>query len=126
MFAAAEGVDRVIDASEAHSLGLPTPAENQGMGELILYPKNGYSFSAAAAGDLVAGPAINYGGSHGYFNGDRELDGIFVASGAGIKKGARLERMRNLDVAPTIARLLDLKLPPPDGRVLEEILLPSR
>lgn len=125
MFATAEGVDRVIDASEAaHTLGMPTPAENQGMGELILYPKNGYSFSAAAAGDLVAGPSINYGGSHGYFNGDRDLDGIFVASGAGIKKGARLERVRNLDVAPTIARLLDLKLPPPDGRVLEELLLP--
>ena len=123
LFTAAEGVERVIDATEAHTLGLPTPAENQGMGELILYPKNGYSFTASAAGDSIAGPAINYGGSHGYFNGDPELDGIFVASGAGIKKGVRLERVRNLDVAPTIARLLDLKLPPPDGRVLEEILI---
>ena len=51
LFATAEGVERVIDASEAHTLGLPTPAENQGMGELILYPKNGYSFNAGAAGD---------------------------------------------------------------------------
>jgi predicted AlkP superfamily pyrophosphatase or phosphodiesterase len=126
LFATAEGVDRVIDASEAHTLGLPTPAENQGMGELILYPKNGYSFAASPAGDAPAGPALNYGGSHGYFNGDRELDGIFIASGAGIKRGARLERMRNLDVAPTIARLLDLSLPKPDGRVLEEILAPTR
>ena len=126
LFATAEGVERVIDATEAHTLGLPTPAENQGMGELILYPKNGYSFSAGAAGDVVSGPSINYGGSHGYFSGDHELDGIFVASGAGIKKGARLERVRNVDVAPTIARLLDLKLPPPDGRVLEEILLPTQ
>ena len=126
MFAGAEGVERVIDAREAHSLGMPTPAENQGMGELILYPKAGYSFMTNPAGDVVAGPSINYGGSHGYFNGDRELDGIFVASGAGIKKGARLDRVRNLDVAPTIARLLGLELPPPDGRVLEEILIPSR
>lgn len=30
--------------------------------------------------------------------------------------------MANLDVAPTIAKLMDLKLPQPDGRVLEEIL----
>jgi predicted AlkP superfamily pyrophosphatase or phosphodiesterase len=126
MFATAEGVERVIDATEAHSLGMPTPAENQGMGELILYPKNGYSFSASPAGDAVAAPAVNYAGSHGYFNGDRELDGIFIASGAGIKKGARLDRMRNLDVAPTIARLLDLSLPQPDGRVLEEILAAKR
>lgn len=126
LFATAEGVERVIDAAEAHTLGMPTPAENQGMGELILYPKSGYSFSAAAAGDAPAGPAVNYGGSHGYFNGDRELDGIFIASGAGIKRGARLDRVRNLDVAPTIARLLDLSLPKPDGRVLEEILIPQQ
>ena len=75
---------------------------------------------------MSAGPALNYAGSHGYFNGDRELDGIFIASGAGIKRGARLERVRNLDVAPTIARLLDLTLPKPDGRVLDEILGPAR
>jgi predicted AlkP superfamily pyrophosphatase or phosphodiesterase len=126
LFSSAEGVERVIDASEAHSLGMPTPAENQGMGELILYPKAGYSFTANLAGDATSGPSINYGGSHGYFNGDRELDGIFIASGNGIKKGARLERVRNLDVAPTIARLLDVSLPQVDGRVLEEILAPSK
>jgi predicted AlkP superfamily pyrophosphatase or phosphodiesterase len=123
LLTAAEGIDRVIDASEAHALGLPTPAENQGMGELILYPKNGYSFSAGVAGDVVTGPSINYGGSHGYFNGDPELDGIFVASGTGIKPGTKLDRIRNIDVAPTIARLLDLPLANPDGRVLEEILV---
>lgn len=31
--------------------------------------------------------------------------------------------MANLDVAPTIAKLMSLKLPQPDGRVLEEILI---
>jgi predicted AlkP superfamily pyrophosphatase or phosphodiesterase len=122
LFANAEGIDRVIDARDAHTLGMPTPEENQGMGELILYPKPGFAFSAAVAGNDLVGPSTNYGGTHGYFNGDRELDGIFIASGAGIKKGARLERIRNLDVAPTIARLLDLSLPQADGRVLEEIL----
>lgn len=126
LFAGAEGVDRVIDATEAHSLGLPTPAENQGMGELILYPKAGYSFNAGVAGDAPSGPALNYGGSHGYPNSDRELDGIFIASGAGIRPGQRVERVRNLDVAPTIARLLGLELGPVDGRVLEEILAPDR
>jgi predicted AlkP superfamily pyrophosphatase or phosphodiesterase len=122
LFSKAEGVERVIDASDAHSVGMPTPRENQGMGELILYPKNGFAFMSTAASDATIGPATNYGGSHGYFNGDRELDGIFVASGAGIKKGARLERVRNIDVAPTIAKLLDVTLPRVDGRVLDEIL----
>ncbi len=122
LFEGAEAVDRVIDAREAHTLGMPTPEENPGIGDLILYPKSGHSFSSAATGTAGVGPAVNYAGSHGYFNGDPELDGIFVASGAGIRQGVRLERIRNLDVAPTIARLLGLDLPNVDGRVLEEIL----
>jgi predicted AlkP superfamily pyrophosphatase or phosphodiesterase len=116
------GIDRIIDAREANALGMPTPEQNQGMGELILYPKSGYAFSAAASGDELTGPSINYSGTHGYNNADPELDGIFIASGAGIKKGVRLQRVRNVDVAPTIARLLGLELPNVDGRVLEEIL----
>ena len=43
-------------------------------------------------------------------NTDPELDGIFIAQGAGIRRGVKLDRVRNLDVAPTIARLLDVAL----------------
>lgn len=122
LFAQTEGIDRVIDGGEGHALGMPTPEENPGMGDLVLYPKPGYAFKNDAAGDAVVTPSVNYGGTHGYFNGDPELDGIFIASGRGIKKGVVLERMANLDVAPTMARLMGLKLPAADGRVLEEIL----
>jgi hypothetical protein len=92
------------------------------MGDLILYPKAGCSFSEAVVGDAVAAPAVNYAGSHGYLASDPELDGLFIASGAGIKRGVKLSRVRNLDVAPTIARLLDVPLPNVEGKVLEEIL----
>jgi predicted AlkP superfamily pyrophosphatase or phosphodiesterase len=123
IFRQTEGVADVIDATTgAAALGMPTPAANQGMGDVIIYPKPGYAFSGAAAGDAITGPATNYGGTHGYNSADPELDGIFLASGAGIKKGVRLERMRNIDVAPTIARLLDVPLPNVDGQVLESIL----
>jgi predicted AlkP superfamily pyrophosphatase or phosphodiesterase len=122
LFAAAEGVERVLDGAEAPSLGMPTPAENEGMGDIILYPKAGYAFTGSASGEVTAGPALNYGGTHGYASTDPELDGIFIASGAGIKKGVRLERVSNLDVAPTIARLLGIELPTADGSAIEEIL----
>ena len=46
----------------------------------------------------------------------------FVASGAGIRVGIRVDRVRNLDVAPTIAKLLGLDLPTATGDVIEEIL----
>lgn len=124
MFIQTEGVERVIDGKDGHTLGMPTPEENPGMGDLVLYPKAGYAFKNDAGGEAVITPSVNYGGTHGYFNGDPELDGIFIASGRGIKKGVVLDRMANLDVAPTMAKLMGLKLPQQDGRVLEEILNP--
>lgn len=122
MLAQTEGIERVIDGMDGPTLGMPTPQENPGMGDLVLYPKAGYAFRNDAAGDDVTAPSVNYGGTHGYFSGDPELDGIFIASGRGIKKGVVLDRMANLDVAPTMARLMGLKMPAVDGRALEEIL----
>ena len=123
LFATTEGVAQVIDAATgAQAHGMPTPDENTGMGELILYPKPGYAFNAVATGDDIVGPSTNYGGTHGYNSADPELDGIFLASGAGIKKGVKLDRVRNLDVAPTIAHLLGVELPGADGRPIEAML----
>jgi predicted AlkP superfamily pyrophosphatase or phosphodiesterase len=123
IFSATEGVAQVLEAtSAAPALGMPTPEENEAMGDLILYAKPGYAFTGAATGDIVNGPSINYGGSHGFAASDPELDGIFIAQGAGIRRGVKLGRVRNLDVAPTIAHLLDVALPTADGRVMEEIL----
>ncbi len=124
MFAQTAGVERVIEGKDGHTLGMPTPEENQGMGDLVLYAKPGHAFNNSAAGDAVTAPTVNYGGTHGFHNGDPELDGMFIASGRGIKKGVVLERMTNLDVAPTMAKLMNLKLPETDGRVLKEVLTP--
>ena len=121
LFAQTEGVDKVLDGTDGPTLGMPTPAENQGMGDLILCAKAGYAFKNEI-GEAAVAPTVNYLGTHGYLNSDPELDGIFIASGAGIKKGVLLERMTNLDIAPTIAKLMGLKLPDAEGRVLEEIL----
>jgi predicted AlkP superfamily pyrophosphatase or phosphodiesterase len=123
LFAQTEGVAQVLEsATAAHGLGMPTADENEAMGELILYPKAGYAFSGTAAGDAVVAPTINYGGTHGYQSSDPELDGIFIANGAGIKKGVKLERVRNLDIAPTIAKLLDVALPTADGKAMTDVL----
>lgn len=126
LFAQTEGVDKVLDGRDGPSLGMPTPSENPGMGDLILYPKAGYAFKNDFAGTAVVSPAVNYGGTHGYLNTDPELDGIFIASGKGIRPGVVLPRMANLDVAPTIAKMMGLTLPEPEGRVLEEILEPAK
>jgi predicted AlkP superfamily pyrophosphatase or phosphodiesterase len=120
--AGVEGVAQVLDGNDGPSLGMPTPAENQGMGDLILYAKSGYAFKDGVAGEIPIADSTGYLGTHGYLNSDTELDGIFVAAGYGIKPGVRIPRMANVDVAPTLAELLNVKLPEVDGRVLTEIL----
>ena len=50
------------------------------------------------------------------------MDAIFIASGYGIRRGVRLDEIPNLDVAPTLANLLGVKLPKIQGQVLRQIL----
>jgi predicted AlkP superfamily pyrophosphatase or phosphodiesterase len=122
VFEKMEGVDKVFDASEGPSLGIPTPEENQGAGDLILIAKPGYAFQAPATREQVAVTSTDYFGTHGYLASDPDLDGVFIAWGCGIKAGTTLPRISNLDVAPTLAELLGVKLPTADGRVLREFL----
>jgi len=61
-------------------------------------------------------------GSHGYINSDPDLDAIFIASGVGIRTGSSVERIANLDVAPTVAQLLGVKMDRVQGHAISEIL----
>jgi len=117
-----EGVDQVIDGRDAPSLGMPTPAENPGCGDLILFAKAGYAFLKSPSWSDAVVESKTYLGTHGYPASDPEMDGVFVASGYGIKKGAPLGKISNLDVAPTLARLLGVALPGVEGHPLERIL----
>ena len=64
----------------------------------------------------------NYLGTHGYPATDPELDGVFIAWGYGHQARREVARIANLDIAPTLAELLGVKLPEAEGRVLREIL----
>ena len=121
-FAAVEGIARVLDGHEGPTLGMPTPEENQGMGDLVLLAKDGYAFKDGCTGDAAVAISQDYLGTHGYPASDPELDGIFIAQGNRIKPGISLPRIANLDVAPTIAQILGLQIPNAEGRVLTEIL----
>ncbi len=122
MFTQQEGVARVLEGTDGPTMGMPTPAENQGMGDLVLFAKAGYAFQSPFNGEEAVVEAVKYLGTHGYPADDPELEGTFIAWGYGIKPGARIERMQSVDVAPTLAELLGVKLPNVDGRILREIL----
>ena len=119
--ASIDGVE-VAGPERYASLGLPDPQKDPQMADLFLIAKPGYSF-ANSKGGAVSVPVISTSGSHGYVNSDPEMDAIFIASGAGIRANCVVDRVRNLDVAPTIAALLGIHMPTDiQGHVLSEIL----
>jgi predicted AlkP superfamily pyrophosphatase or phosphodiesterase len=123
LLGALEGVDRVLEPGEFAALGMPLPRDNPQMADLILVAKPNYGFAAPAEGepvvDVTEGMTI---GLHGYIADDPDMNAIFIAWGRGIRKGVRIESLKNVDVAPTVAALLGLKLDGADGRAVEAIL----
>ena len=73
-------------------------------------------------GDAVAS-AGGLKGSHGHDPQPAYMHATFISAGAGIKPGVQLDLIQNVDVAPTIAKLMGLSMPSVDGRVLDAILV---
>jgi predicted AlkP superfamily pyrophosphatase or phosphodiesterase len=123
-FAALEGVSRVLGPADYAALGYPAPAENAQMADLLLVAKDGYGFMGDLAAEAVsdAREGSTYVGLHGYPADDPAMDAFLIAWGRGIRPGARLDRVRLVDVAPTVAALLGFRMEGVDGRVLDEIL----
>ncbi len=127
MFAKVEGIDRVIDASGFGELGYPDPDRYDQMADIVLSAKPGFGFSGQMDGgpaDLTPSPRVT--GSHGFLSSDPEMDAVFIAAGAGIRKGVILDTIRNVDVAPTIAELLGLKMEGVQGQPLRAIFAEPR
>ena len=121
-FEGVEGIERVVEPSEYPRYGLPLPSESNQMGAFFVLAKPGYAFTADVAGDVVVDAPAASLGSHGYVATDPELQAIFIASGRGVNAGVRLDGVNNLDIAPTVARLLGVRLDGMQGRVLSEML----
>ena len=99
---------RVVERDELDHLGADPDIA------LALTGALGVTFSSRASGDAL-GPAT--GGTHGYVPSDfDEIHTGFIGWGAGFAEGGRMiHRMRLVDVAPTIARLLGWSFDAPDG-----------
>ncbi|HYO83228.1 MAG TPA: alkaline phosphatase family protein [Bryobacteraceae bacterium] len=117
------GVQRVIGEDEFTKLGYPLPGKNDRMADLVLSARDGFAFGGNAEGpSSVRSPEGSTPGAHGYLNTDADMDGVLIISGAGVRSGVRLGRTRTIDIAPTVAHLLGLRLDGVDGKVLREAL----
>jgi len=112
-----EGIDRVAGVEDYPALGLPHPDKDPQFGHLLLAAKDGYSFSGATGGPVTA-EVLQQGGSHGYLANESDMNPIFIASGFGVKPGVQLGTVANIDIAPTIAKLLGVSLPTAKGKAL--------
>lgn len=112
-----EGIDKIVGPDGFAALGLPQPNRDPQMYQLLLTAKDGYSFSDAVGGPVTS-EVLQQAGSHGYLASDPEMDAIFIASGYGVRAGTHLDRIANLDVASTIAKLLGVALPGAKGKLI--------
>jgi len=116
-------------------LGLCTSKTiGQDFGDVFALMAPGYNFDGiqnpgvARLGDTPFDAATtmlsmpNFYGAHGHDPELTVMSATFIASGPDIRKNATIRRMRNLDVAPTIMKILGVRPNDVDGEVLHEVL----
>jgi predicted AlkP superfamily pyrophosphatase or phosphodiesterase len=128
LFAAMEGIDRILLPEDYAAFDLPDRSKNERMADLVLAAKPGYAFARQAHGDDPVLPSSHpgfYPGHHGFLSTDPKMNATFIASGPAIQKGKKIALVSNIDLAPTAAHLLGFEMPSADGRILTEILEPD-
>jgi len=118
-----QGLSKIVGSENFKEYGVANPSDDPHAPDLILFAEEGCTFGDTAAGELPFNDKPERKGSHGHDPNLPDLHATFVAWGAGIKPGVQLGEIWNIDVAPTIARLLGLSIPNADGEALKEALL---
>jgi arylsulfatase A-like enzyme len=109
------GVFRVVGRDELDRLGAYPEAL------VFLEPAEGYYLSHGVQDDafVVATPRR---GAHGYLPDAPRMHTGLVFSGAGLRADVPLPIVRQIDIAPTIARLLGFDMPEADGVAMVGVL----
>lgn len=110
---------RVVERPELDALGADPEAL------LYLEPAEGYVVNDRFVGDDFLAPAP-VKAHNGFLEGGRDLPAGLVLSGAGVRPGARLPLVRQIDLAPTVALLLGFDMPGAEGTALEGALVADR
>ena len=120
-FTGADGVSKVLTPADLAAAEYPSPETMTRMAEVVVAASEGVAFADGVDGAAIE-PVPAGAGAHGYLNSDADMRAIFIASGAGVKAGAPLGVIHNLDIAPTIARWLGVPLPSAIGQPLTAIM----
>ena len=110
------GIDRIYCQEDIHRLKVSDDID------FVLEAKPGFYFSNHFNRKIIEPAEKKHKSVHGY---RPELAGnqaLFLAAGAGIRKGVVLPKINHVDLAPTAASLLGLKMKEVDGRTLTSII----
>jgi predicted AlkP superfamily pyrophosphatase or phosphodiesterase len=104
------GIERILDAKQiAEQGGNPQASFYVGL-------KLGYESSESSLSPLVGAP--HELGTHGYLRQHAEMNATFLIAGPGIPAGKSLGQIDMRDIAPTLAKLLEVQLPQATGKPL--------
>lgn len=95
-------IARIVGRKELRVLGADPDAA------LILNAARGFYFSDRTEGPLIR-DSVNDRGAHGHLPSQPGLEACFVAVGPGIRPGKNLRRIHLTQVAPTLAKILNLR-----------------
>ncbi len=109
---------RILTKNEMQRLGGIPQAE------LMLDATIGFTFDEKLTGDEIA-EAKDYRGTHGHLPTRAELRASLIVYGAGARTGAKMAVARMIDIAPTIAGLLGLRLANAEGAALRGVIKPG-
>jgi len=104
------GIDHVADAAEIARIG-GTPEAS-----FWIDFKPGYQMGHDPAAPELSPGSVK--GTHGYFPEHQEMRAAFVLAGPGVPKKGAIGEIDMRDIAPTLAKLLDVRLPSADGKPL--------
>ncbi len=106
----ASGVARVVGRPEISTMGGSPKMD------FFVDARIGYTFAGKLTGSMVTAGTEN--GTHGYFPAHPEMRATLVLNGAAVSAHGSLGEVEMRDIAPTLARLLDVPFPSADGRPL--------
>lgn len=111
------GIFRVVSREELDAHGAYPEAA------FFVEPAEGYYVSDGVLDDAVL-VGTTRRGAHGFLPTEPRMHTGLILSGAGIRPGVPLPLVRQIDIAPTVARLLGFDMPEADGTPVVGVLAP--
>jgi predicted AlkP superfamily pyrophosphatase or phosphodiesterase len=124
IFLANPATDSVPNDQQIAAQGWPTHKDDPASFDILAYAKEDWQFGGKAVKEhRSTSPTVEeQTGTHGYPNTRPLMQEIFIANGAAIRSAGEQPPFPNLNVAATIAKILDLPQTGMDGKPLDAIL----